>query len=260
MSGGDDLLLEARDLAVAYRGVSALSGVSVRVPRGGFVAVLGPNGAGKSTLVRAVTGLLGLHRGRIVAGDVFHDGERVTRLRSHQLVRRGICQIPEGRKLFPGLTVEENLLVGASTRRDRAGLGDELERIWELFPGIAPRRHDHAVWLSGGEQQMVAVGRALMARPRLLVCDELSLGLAPRIVQQLFDVLRRINVDLGTTILLIEQNALLSLEYADYAYVFETGTVVLEGQSAELRDNADVRQFYLGIAVDGAIEGPAWRQ
>ncbi len=234
-------------LQVDYAGsVVALDGVSIQVPPGQFVAVLGANGAGKTTLVRAITNLLFVHDGRVRQGTIAFDGERLEATTARRAVRAGICQVPEGRMLFPRLTVEENLLVGAAARND--DLSADLQRIWDLFPQIARRKGDKAGFLSGGEQQMLAVGRALMAKPRLLICDELSLGLAPIIVRDLFELLSRLNAEEGMSILVIEQNARMALAHASYGYVLETGRVVVEGTSEELRSNDYVQEYYLGGA------------
>ena len=248
-----DSLLEVANVEVVYNdSVVALRGVSLSVPEQGFVSVLGTNGAGKTSLIRAVTSLLFVHKGKVREGEVRLRGERISGLASDQIVKRGICQVPEGRMLFPSLTVEENLKVGASARSDGVGINDDLERVFELFPLIADRRKAQAGWLSGGEQQMVAVGRALMARPSLLICDELSLGLAPQIVHLLFELLARINAEDGTSILLIEQNARMALQYSRYGYILETGRVVLDGPSDVLEANEDVQEFYLGGAGEAA--------
>lgn len=240
-------VLEVANLEVVYKNaVIALRGVSLTVAEGQVVAVLGANGAGKTTLVRAITGLLFVHDGAIRDGAILLRGEDLGSMSCAQIVSRGVCQVPEGRMLFPSLTVEENLKMGSMTRRDRAGISQDLERIYELFPILGDRRRQEARWLSGGEQQMVAVGRALMARPRLLICDELSLGLAPQIVETLFEMLARLNREDGLSVLLIEQNARMALEYAAYGYILETGRVVLDGPAPQLRDNEDVQEFYLG--------------
>ena len=243
--------LEVTNLEVTYKGsVVGLRGVTVEVKPGSFTAVLGSNGAGKTTLVRAVTGLLFVHQAQIREGDIFIGGEHSNGWTSDQIVKAGVCQVPEGRMLFPTLSVEENLRVGASTRKDRAEINNDIERMWETFPQLYSRREEEAGWLSGGEQQMVAIGRALMARPRLLVCDELSLGLAPQITHTLFELIRSLNSDQGMGVLMIEQNARLALQYSDYGYILETGRVVLDGPSASLRENEDVQEFYLGGGAD----------
>lgn len=237
--------LRVNGLEVSYGNVVALRGVSAHVLPGGFVSVLGANGAGKTTLVRSVTGLLGLHNGRVVSGSITLDGREISSLTSRDIVKSGVAQVPEGRKLFPQLTVEENLLCGAATRTDRAEISGNIDRVFDLFPNLAERRKQSAGYLSGGEQQMVAVGRALMAQPRYLICDELSLGLAPLIVGQLFDLLTQISED-GVGVLVIEQNANLALQHTSYGYVVELGRVVLDGPCRVLQDNTVVQDLYLG--------------
>jgi branched-chain amino acid transport system ATP-binding protein len=238
--------LHVRDLEVTYGGVRALDKVTIDVPPGSFVSVLGANGAGKTTLVRSITGLLYLHKGRVRAGSIEIGGDTVLGKKSATIVKAGVSQVPEGRKLFPNLSVEENLLCGAATRSDTDEIDGTLGEVYELFPQIERLRKQTAGLLSGGEQQMVAVGRALMSRPSLLICDELSLGLAPKIVQQLFELLTGINNERGTSVLIIEQNARLALAHATNAYVLELGQVVLEGSAAELRDDPMVQELYLG--------------
>jgi branched-chain amino acid transport system ATP-binding protein len=244
----DPLTLRAAE--VAYGDASlALRGVTLRVGRGQAVAVLGANGAGKTTTIRTISGLLPMHGGRIVAGEVLFDGEDVRRQRPHQLVARGLGQVPEGRMVFKHLSVEENLEVGASSRRN----GDKtaaLDQVYELFPILRERRTQKAGWMSGGEQQMVAIGRALMSAPRLLLLDEVSLGLAPLVVETIFESLAAARRELDMAMLLVEQNARLALDFADYGYIVETGRVVLEGTTAELRGNPEVQASYLGTGAE----------
>jgi branched-chain amino acid transport system ATP-binding protein len=238
-------------LEVVYSGaVVGLDGVSIEVPAGRIVSVLGANGAGKTTLVRAITGLLFVHDGRIRDGSVRYGDVDLIGANATRTVKSGIAQVPEGRMLFSKLTVEENLRCGAATRRDRDGMAEDLESVYTQFPRLAERRGQVAGYLSGGEQQMVAVGRALMARPSLLICDELSLGLAPLIVLELFDRLVELNEQRGLSILMIEQNARVALARSHYAYVFETGKVVAEGPSSELQQDAFVQEAYLGGSGD----------
>lgn len=246
-----DAGLVVQGLAVDYSGsVIALDGVSMQVPPGGFVSVLGANGAGKTTLVRAITNLLFVHDGNVSQGSITLDGTPIEAASASKVVRAGVCQVPEGRMLFPRLTVEENLLVGAASRRDGDGIDADLEKMFELFPQLVSRRTDRAGYLSGGEQQMIAVGRALMAKPRLLICDELSLGLAPMIVRDLFDLLTQLNEEEGMGVLVIEQNARVALAHSKYGYVLETGRVVVEGTSKDLREDGYVQEYYLGGAGD----------
>lgn len=238
--------LEVRELHVTYGGVIALAGIDVSVPPGGFVSVLGANGAGKTTLVRSITGLLYLHKGRVRSGSLTLDGSSILNTKSRVIVSAGVAQVPEGRKLFPNLTVEENLLCGAATRKDSDEIDQALAETYEIFPQLDRLRRQTAGLLSGGEQQMVAVGRALMSRPSLLICDELSLGLAPKIVQQLFELLTEINQTRGTSILVIEQNARLALAHASHAFVLELGEILLQGPAEELQDDPMIQELYLG--------------
>lgn len=239
-------LLVTDNVSVRYGAIQGLDRVSITIPNSGFIAVLGPNGAGKTTLVRAISGLLDHHDGRVVSGTITFDGRDITNQDSARVVGQGIAHVPEGRMLFSGLTVNENLVLGATTRRDgKAAVADHIEELYELFPAIRDRRSERAGLLSGGEQQMVAVARALIARPRLLICDELSLGLAPQLVSQLFTTLTSLHTA-GTAILAIEQNARIALAHASYAYVLESGSVALSGTSAELRASDEIKDRYLG--------------
>ena len=244
-------LLIIDNVSVNYGAVRGLVDVSLEVPESGFVAVLGPNGAGKSTLVRSITGLLEHHDAKVKSGSIIFDGADITGKPSADVVPMGIAQVPEGRMLFAHLTVNENLLLGASTRTDRSGVADDLEKMYEMFPALTDRRKERAGFLSGGEQQMVAIGRALIANPRLLICDELSLGLAPQLVAQLFETLTRLNKDHGTAILAIEQNARMALSHADYGYLLESGEVTLSGPADELRSSDEIVNRYLGGASSG---------
>jgi branched-chain amino acid transport system ATP-binding protein len=232
-------MLEIRDLHVYYGEISALKGVSLSVEKGEIVALLGSNGAGKTTTLKALSGLL-VPR----AGDVALDGESLTGVPPHVIVRKGIAHVPEGRRVFNRLTVHENLEMGAYSRSDHR-VGADLDRVFQLFPRLAERRLQVAGTLSGGEQQMLAIGRALMANPRLLLLDEPSMGLAPVLVEQIFETVQDINRQ-GTTILLVEQNAAMALDVAGRAYVLETGAVVLSGAAADLAQDPDVRRAYLG--------------
>lgn len=244
-------ILSVNNLEVVYDDVVlVLRGLSLEVPTGAVVAVLGANGAGKTTLLRAITGLLVAHRGKITKGSVYLDGEQITRSDASDVVRRGIAQVMEGRRIFAEITVDENLRTGAYTRRSRAGVRESYERVLEMFPVLAERRRSIAGYLSGGEQQMLAIGRALMARPRLLLLDEPSLGLAPKLVEQVRDIIAEINRQ-GTSVLLVEQNAMMALSIADSGYVLETGRVVQDGPAAELLADEDIREFYLGAASEG---------
>jgi branched-chain amino acid transport system ATP-binding protein len=234
------MLLKIDRLEVRYHKVAALKGVSIEVPEGGIVTIIGANGAGKSTTLRAISGLV-----RPSAGEIFFDGERIDALPPEKIVARGIAHVPEGRRVFPGLTVEENLRTGAFLRTDRDGVTADLEAVYGHFPRLKERRRQWARTLSGGEQQMLAIGRAMMSRPRLLLLDEPSMGLSPIMVQEIGRIVLGI-AERGVPVVLVEQNAELALNLARYAYVFETGSVALHGVASELHDNAHVRKAYLG--------------
>jgi len=239
-------VLEVCDLHVSYGGtVRALQGVSLTVPDGAVVAVLGSNGAGKSTLLRTISSTLRLHRGSVRSGTITYNGESLAGADAASTVRRGIVQVPEGRRVFGRLSVEENLRAGGMGARDRRSRTASRDRVFEMFPVLADRRHGRAALLSGGEQQMLAIGRALMASPKLLVLDEPSLGLAPKIVGQIGRVIAEIN-QTGTSVLLVEQNATMALGVADSAYVLDVGQVSLSGNAAELAATDDVKRLYLG--------------
>jgi branched-chain amino acid transport system ATP-binding protein len=235
------MLLEIRDASVSYGKVSAIRNISMRVPDGGIVTIIGGNGAGKTTTLRAISGLE-----RLESGEIHFDGERIDHLPADLIVARGIAHVPEGRRIFPDLTVDENLRTGAFLRRDRAAIEADLTETFGRFPRLRERRAQRAKTMSGGEQQMLAIGRALMARPRLLLMDEPSMGLAPIIVEEIARIIREISAQ-GVPVVLVEQNAGLALDLADYAYVLETGSLALEGAAAELQDNEHVRAAYLGV-------------
>ncbi|MER7331848.1 MULTISPECIES: ABC transporter ATP-binding protein [unclassified Micromonospora] len=236
------MLLEIDDVSLLYGRIQALHGISLTVDEGEIVALIGANGAGKSTTMRAISGIR-----PVASGSIRFNGEDITKLRADLRVRRGLCQAPEGRGIFPGMTVLENLDMGAYTRRDRAGIAQDLDRVLTLFPRLAERRKQAGGTLSGGEQQMLAVGRALMSRPKLLLLDEPSMGLAPMLIQQIFDIITEIN-EQGTTILLVEQNAQQALARAHRAYVLETGRIVKSGTGADLLHDPAVKEAYLGVA------------
>jgi branched-chain amino acid transport system ATP-binding protein len=247
-------LLVLHEVEVVYEGIiSALSSVSLRVEQGEVVALLGANGAGKSTTLRAISGLLSAERGEIRAGAVSFEGESTRRWTSRDLVRRGVVQVIEGRRCFAHLTVVENLLTGTfgtsglSPLRSHGRFRQDLQRVFELFPRLATKQRARAGVLSGGEQQMLALGRALMTRPRLLLLDEPSMGLAPIVVAEIFEIVTRLNREEGVSVLIAEQNATLALEHATRAYVLENGRVALSGSAAELRSRDDVQHFYLGL-------------
>ncbi|MEU7819608.1 ABC transporter ATP-binding protein [Catellatospora sp. NPDC049111] len=236
------MLLEIDDITLHYGRIQALHGISLHVNEGEVVALIGANGAGKSTIMRAISGLRAVSRGAIR-----FNGEDISKVRADLRVARGICQAPEGRGVFPGMTVQENLEMGAYIRRDHAEIAKDMERVFGLFPRLLERRKQAGGTLSGGEQQMLAVGRALMARPKLLLLDEPSMGLAPMIIQQIFTIITEINQQ-GTTVLLVEQNAQQALSRAHRAYVLETGNIVKEGTGADLLHDPAVKAAYLGVA------------
>ena len=245
-------MLEVNNIEVVYNDVIlVLKGISLKVAEKGIVALLGANGAGKTTSLRAVSGILPLQNGDLQKGVITFEGREIQRLDADAVVRLGIAMVPEGRRVFDELSVLENLMIGAYTRRERRHLADELEQVFILFPALKDRRDQRSVYLSGGEQQMLAVGRAMMSRPKLIMLDEPSLGLAPLVVKNIFTILRRINRDRGTALLLVEQNARLALSFAQYGYIMETGRIVLDGPCASLMENEDVREFYLGV-TEGA--------
>ena len=245
-------LLRLNNVEVRYDDVIlVLRGLSLAVAEGQIAALLGANGAGKTTTLKAISGLLHVEDGEVADGTIVFAGEEIQGAAAHRIVEKGVCQVLEGRRVFEHLTVRENLIVGAYTRRDRGSVQADVDRVFDWFPRLAERRRQTAGHLSGGEQQMLAIGRALMARPRLLLLDEPSLGLAPILVESIFEIVERINHEEGTTILLVEQNARLALSVAGYGYVMESGRVVLEGTADELRDNEDVKEFYLGLGDSG---------
>ncbi len=245
-------MLTLNNVEVIYNDfILVLKGLSMEVGEGQIVALLGANGAGKTTTLKAISGLLKPENGEVTDGSIEFAGERIDKKEAAEIVRMGIFQVMEGRRVFEHLTVEENLLAGAYTRPDRQRIREDIEHVYHYFPRLKERRKAKAGYLSGGEQQMLAIGRALMARPRLMLLDEPSLGLAPLLVQEIFGIIQRINREEGTTILLVEQNANLALSIADYGYIMENGRIVLEGDTATLRDNEDVKEFYLGLTEVG---------
>lgn len=235
-------LLEIKDLRVRYGAIEALHGINLSVEKGQIVTLIGCNGAGKSTTLRAISGLL-----RCSAGTIAFEGRSLVGMRPHRIVQLGVSHAPEGRGIFANMTVDENLQLGAFARNDRAAIARDRERALELFPRLRERIHQNAGTLSGGEQQMLAIGRALLARPKLLLLDEPSLGLAPQIVQVIFRIIREINAS-GTTILLVEQNAHMALQTANYGYVLEVGEIAMEAPAATLAASDAVRKAYLGVA------------
>jgi branched-chain amino acid transport system ATP-binding protein len=239
-ANGDGVVLQVDGIRTFYGSIEAVKGISLEVRQGEIVTLLGANGAGKSTTLRTINGLVRPRQGRVV-----FQGRDITRDRPHEIVKRGIAQSPEGRKLFPRMTVTENLEMGAFQRSDRKGVDEDMQRVFELFPRLEERKSQKAGTMSGGEQQMCAIGRALMARPKLLMLDEPSMGLAPVLVEKIFEIIVEINQQ-GTPILLVEQNALMALDVADRGYVLETGRVALADDAKALRANEQVRKTYLG--------------
>jgi branched-chain amino acid transport system ATP-binding protein len=247
---GTGPLLELNNVEVIYDEVIlVLRGLSMAVERGKIVALLGSNGAGKSTTLKAVSGLLPSENGEISEGSIRFEGHELRHRDAADIVRRGLSQVMEGRRVFGHLTVEENLVAGAYTRRD--AYRDDVEMVYEYFPRLRERRSGDAGYLSGGEQQMLAIGRALMSKPRMLMLDEPSLGLGPLLVAEIFEIIERLNRELETTILVVEQNARLALGIADHGYIMENGRIVLDGPADELRRNPDVQEFYLGLSESG---------
>jgi branched-chain amino acid transport system ATP-binding protein len=245
-------LLAVNNIEVIYDHVIlVLKGVSLQVPEEGIVALLGANGAGKSTTLKAISGLLRTERGEVTKGSVELSGEAIHRREASEVVRRGAVQVMEGRHVFEHLTVEENLLTGGYTRPQRAGLKPDLERVYDYFPRLQERRGIRAGYISGGEQQMLAIGRALMAHPRLMLLDEPSMGLAPMLVQEIFEIVGRLNREERVAVLLAEQNANMALRFAQYVYVMENGRVVLDGDVKSVGENEDIKEFYLGLSGVG---------
>ncbi|SDY73330.1 ABC transporter ATP-binding protein [Citreimonas salinaria] len=249
----DEALLEVNNVEVIYNHVIlVLKGVSLNVRKGGITALLGGNGAGKTTTLKAISNLLHSERGEVTKGSIVYKGERVQDLDPSALVKRGVIQVMEGRHCFQHLTVEENLMTGAYTRRDGRGAVDaDLEMVYTYFPRLKERRRSQAGYTSGGEQQMTAVGRALMSRPEMILLDEPSMGLAPQLVEQIFEIVKSINENEGVSFLLAEQNTNVALRYAHQGYILENGRIVMEGTASELRENADVKEFYLGVSDEG---------
>ena len=248
-----EALLEVNNIEVIYNHVIlVLKGVSLKVPKGGITALLGGNGAGKTTTLKAISNLLRSERGEVTKGSITYRGDRVQDLDPADLVSRGVIQVMEGRHCFEHLTVEENLLTGAYTRTDgRAAIAEDLEKVYAYFPRLKERRTSQAGYTSGGEQQMCAIGRALMSKPETILLDEPSMGLAPQLVEQIFDIVKDLNEKEGYTFLLAEQNTNVALRFAHYGYILESGRVVMDGPAAELRENPDVKEFYLGMSDEG---------
>ncbi len=243
-------LLKVNNIEVIYDHVIlVLKGVSLDVPEGGITALLGANGAGKTTTLKAVSNLLRAERGDVTKGSIEFKGDRIDHLSANELVKRGCIQVMEGRHCFEHLTIEENLLTGAFTRRDgSSAINHDLDMVYGYFPRLRERRTSLAGYTSGGEQQMCAIGRALMSRPTMILLDEPSMGLAPQLVEEIFEIVKKLNEDEGVSFLLAEQNTNVALRYAKYGYILENGRVVMDGVAAELRENEDVKEFYLGVA------------
>jgi branched-chain amino acid transport system ATP-binding protein len=246
-------MLNVNNIEVMYMNViQVLRGVSLEVGDGRIVALLGANGAGKTTTLKAISGLLKTEEGEVTDGSIDFDGKRIDRYGPADIAAVGITQVMEGRRVLEHLSVEENLLVGAYLRNDRAGVRSDMEMVFGYFPKIKDLRHQTSGYLSGGEQQMLVIGRGLMARPKLMLLDEPSLGLAPLLVQEIYEIIQRINAEQGVGILLVEQNARAALGIADYGYVMENGRIVLGGPAEKLRDNEDVKEFYMGLSAVGS--------
>jgi branched-chain amino acid transport system ATP-binding protein len=249
----NDRILSVNNIEVIYDHVIlVLKGVSLEVPRGGIVALLGANGAGKTTTLKAVSNLLHAERGEVSKGSIYFDGIEIHRQSPNELVRSGCIQVMEGRECFAHLTIEENLLTGAFTRPDgRVAIRRDLDLVYSYFPRIADRKNSLAGYTSGGEQQMCALGRALMSKPKMILLDEPSMGLAPQIVEEIFEIVKRLNQKEGVSFLLAEQNTNMALKYAAYGYILENGRIVLDGDAKVLRENEDVKEFYLGVGEGG---------
>jgi len=248
-----ETLLEVNNIEVIYNHVIlVLKGVSLKVPKGKITALLGGNGAGKTTTLKAVSSLLHSERGEVTKGSIKYKNDRIDNMDPADMVRRGVIQVMEGRHCFEHLTVEENLLTGSYTRTDGKGaIEADLQMVYDYFPRLKERRKSQAGYTSGGEQQMCAIGRALMSRPETILLDEPSMGLAPQLVEQIFEIVKTVNENEGVTFLLAEQNTYVALRYAHYGYILESGRVVMDGPAAELRENPDVKEFYLGMSDQG---------
>lgn len=249
---GAKTILEVNGIEVIYNHVIlVLKGVSLVVPEGGIVAILGGNGAGKTTTLRAISNLLKAERGEVTKGSIELRGERIEALSPADLVERGVVQVMEGRHCFAHLTIEENLLTGSYTRKDKGEIAANLDKVYNYFPRLKTRRTSQAAYTSGGEQQMCAIGRALMTNPNLVLLDEPSMGLAPQIVDEVFHIVKDLNTKEKVTFLLAEQNTNMALKYADYGYIMESGRIVMDGEAQALANNSDVKEFYLGVGGDG---------
>ena len=255
MTGATDPLLEIRNLESFYGPIMAIRGVSLSVGKGSIVTVLGANGAGKTTLLKTISGIMDPEKGQILL-----EGREIQGREPHLIVRAGIVHVPEGREVFPLLTVDENLTLGAYSRRDRAGIARDREMVFEYFPILAERRRQEAGTLSGGQQQMLAIGRGLMLRPKIMLLDEPSLGLSPILVAEIFAILKRLNRDQGVTMMLVEQNARVALDLADTGYVMEIGRIVMDGPASRLMESEDIKAFYLGHQETGQRGERRWKR
>lgn len=245
-------MLSLNNIEVIFENVFlVIKGLSLEVPEGGIITLLGANGAGKSTTLKAISGLLTVENGEVTRGSVELDGERIHRKTPAEIVQKGIVLVPEGRRVFEHLSTEENLVVGAHTRKSRSEIRQDVELVYSYFPILSERARVKAGYLSGGEQQMLAIGRGLMSRPKLMLIDEPSLGLAPQLVEEIFEIVVRLNQEENVSFLLVEQNAVMALSIAQFGYILETGRVVMSGSAETLRDNEDIKEFYLGITEHG---------
>ena len=251
----DEVILRLSNIEASYGPVQAIRGVSLEVRRGSIVTVLGANGAGKTTILKTISGIIDPQK-----GSVWFDGEDIQRRDPDWVVRRGISHVPEGREVFPFLSVRDNLMMGAFIRRDRSGVSGDLDMVFDYFPRLKERLDQPAGWLSGGEQQMLAISRALMARPKVMLLDEPSLGLSPKLVKDIFEIILRINRERGVTILLVEQNANMALKVGDYGYVLEVGRIVMADTCARLVEKEDIKEFYLGIKQESARGQRRWKK
>lgn len=248
-------VLEIKNLESFYGPIMAIRGVSLKVQQGQVVTVLGANGAGKSTLMKTISGIMDPEKGTIL-----FEGEEIQGMEPHAIVRRGIVHVPEGREVFPLLTVDENLSLGAYSRHDKAEIARDRDMVFDYFPILAERRHQEAGTMSGGQQQMLAIGRGLMLRPKIMLLDEPSLGLSPLLVQEIFAILKRLNRDEGVTMMLVEQNARVALDLADFGYVMEIGRIVMEGSAGRLMESEDIKSFYLGHQEEGQRGERRWKR
>lgn len=248
-------MLELRNIEVSYGPVSVAKGISFKIEKGAMVTILGANGAGKTTILRTISGLIEPEKGKVLFED-----QEIQGLEPEEIVKRGISQVPEGREVFPDLSVHKNLMMGAFIRRDQKEIGKDIQRIFGYFPILHQRKDQLAYTLSGGEQQMLVIGRALASRPKLLLLDEPSLGLAPFMVKELFGIIKRINAEDGTTILLVEQNARMALSIAQHGYILEVGRIVMDDTTERLRENEDVQEFYLGMREEGVRGARRWKK